>query len=89
MNIDTVSEEDLECINRILEDRFAGKNGRNIDRHAFAGKKVLSKEEAFAELGLNPKKKTVIIMAHTFTDAVFNYGDTPFKDYYDWTEQIL
>jgi len=89
MNIDTVSEEDLECINRILEDRFAGKNGRNIDRHAFAGKKVLSKEEAFAELGLNPKKKTVIIMAHTFTDAVFNYGDTPFKDYYDWTEQTL
>ena len=28
-------------------------------------------------------------MAHTFTDAVFNYGDLYFRDYYDWLDQTL
>lgn len=72
-----------------LKERYEGKNGRNIDRGAFAGKKVLTREEVIKEQGLDPHKKNVVIMAHTFTDAVFNYGELYFRDYYDWTEQTL
>ena len=74
---------------RILEERFAGKNGRNIDRGAFSNKAVLNKEEFIERFKLDPSKKTVVIMAHTFTDAVYNYGEYYFRDYYDWTEETL
>ena len=73
----------------MIEKRFSGLNGRDIDRAAFKGKRVLSKEELCEELGLDSNKKNVVIMAHTFTDAVFNYGDIYFRDYYDWLEQTL
>ena len=73
----------------ILDGRFKGTNGRNIDRGAFKDKRVLSREEAVSELGLDPKKKNIVIMAHTFTDAVYNYGDLFYRDYYDWTENTL
>ena len=74
----------------ILNKRFAGLNGRSIDRGAFKDKKVYERDEAMKLLKLDPSKKTVVIMAHTFTDAVFNYGyDYYFRDYYDWTEQTL
>ena len=73
----------------ILEGRFQGKNGRNIDRGAFKDKRVLSREEAVSELHLDPNKKNIVIMAHTFTDAVYNYGDLFYRDYYDWTEKTL
>ena len=76
-------------VDRFLEDRFQGRNGRNIDKGAFKGKTVWNREDGIRELGLDPEKKNIVIMAHTFTDAVFNYGDTYFRDYYDWTEQTL
>ncbi len=81
--------EEVTAAEKYLDERFQGKNGRNIDKGAFAGKKVWSREDGIKELGLDPKKKNIVIMAHTFTDAVFNYGDTFFRDYYDWTEQTL
>lgn len=87
--IKTVTDEELAWVDSYLEERFQGKNGREIDRQAFAGKKVLTKEELIQQYGIDPNKKTVVIMAHTFTDAVFNYGDYYFRDYYDWTEQTL
>ncbi len=75
---------------RLLQARFQGINGRAIDRDAFAGKQVLDREEACKKLGLDPAKKTVAIMAHTFTDAIYNYGiDYYFRDYYDWLEKTL
>ena len=85
-----LDNEAIAWTERFLEERFRGKNGREIDRQAFAGKKVLSREEMIQLLHLDPDKKNVVIMAHTFTDAVFNYGlDYYFRDYYDWTEQTL
>lgn len=87
--INTVTEEEIAWVDNYLEERFRGNNGREIDRQAFAGKKVLSKDELSQQYGIDPDKKTVVIMAHTFTDAVFNYGDYYFRDYYDWTEQTL
>ena len=88
-HINDVGDEGIVATERYLEDRFQGKNGRNIDKGAFAGKMVWSREDGIRELGLDPSKKNIVIMAHTFTDAVFNYGDIYFKDYYDWTEQTL
>lgn len=88
-HIDEIHQDEAEKAIVYLEDRFQGKNGRNIDRVAFVGKKVWGRNEGINELGLDPNKKNVVIMAHTFTDAIYNYGDTIFRDYYDWTEQTL
>lgn len=88
-HINEVGNEGVEAAEKYLGDRFQGKNGRNIDKGAFKGKKVWSREDGIRELGLDPEKKNIVIMAHTFTDAVFNYGDIYFRDYYDWTEQTL
>lgn len=85
----SVTEEEIVWVENYLEERFQGKNGREIDRQAFSGKIVLTKNELVRQYGIDPQKKTVVIMAHTFTDAVFNYGDYYFRDYYDWTEQTL
>ncbi len=73
----------------LLAKRFEGKNGRDLDRAAFVGKKTVSREELTDELGLRRDRKNIVIMAHTFTDAVFNYGELYFRDYYDWMEKTL
>lgn len=87
--INQLDESSVQWSERYLQERYQGKNGRSIDRGAFLGKKVLSRDEIIKDQGLDPNKKNVVIMAHTFTDAVFNYGDIYFRDYYDWTEQTL
>ena len=86
---DLITDDMAVTVDAYMEERFKGNNGRDIDRAAFAGKRVLTKEQLCEEYGINPDKKTVVIMAHTFTDAVFNYGEYPFRDYYDWTEGTL
>lgn len=89
-NLDKVEDSiAVQWTDNYLQERFKGNNGRNIDRGAFKGKKVFEKSELQALLNLNPNKKNVVIMAHTFTDAVFNYGEFYFRDYYDWTEKTL
>lgn len=87
--VKSVTDEETIWVEKYLEEKFQGKNGREIDRQAFSGKKVLTKDDLTRQYGIDPQKKTVVIMAHTFTDAVFNYGDYYFRDYYDWTEQTL
>lgn len=87
--IGSVTDEQIAIADETLAKRFAGLNGRDIDRQAFAGKKVLSKEDFVNKFGIDPSKKTAVIMAHTFTDAVFNYGVSFYKDYYDWLERTL
>lgn len=89
---DKITGLDDDCIKwseNYLRERYKGMNGRNIDKGAFLNKKVLSRQEIMQQLHLDPNKKNVIIMAHTFTDGVFNYGDLYFRDYYDWTEKTL
>lgn len=87
--VNTVTDEDVVIAEQLIEERFQGKNGREIDRGAFLDKKILDKEELVKLLGVDPDKKSIVIMAHTFTDAVFNYGDYYFRDYYDWLEKTL
>lgn len=84
-----VPEDADKWSENFLDERFQGKNGRDIDRGAFTGKKVLSREEVIQEFNLNPEKKNIVIMAHTFTDGIYNYGITPFRDYYDWLDKTL
>ncbi|MCR5249792.1 MAG: hypothetical protein K6E50_04220 [Lachnospiraceae bacterium] len=86
--IDRVDYDEEKAL-KALEDRFHGKIPTVWDRGAFVGKKVMGREELMKQLGLDPAKKNIVIMAHTFTDAVFNYGELYFRDYYDWTEKTL
>ncbi len=88
-NFDSLTDKEVEKAEELLQERFSGNNGRDIDRVAFAGKKVYDREDICREYGIDPAKKTVVIMAHTFTDAVFNYGLYPYRDYYDWLENTL
>ncbi|HPF29262.1 MAG TPA: hypothetical protein PLZ77_04045, partial [Lachnospiraceae bacterium] len=87
--IDCLGDESIQWSEQYLRERYAGNNGIAIDRGAFSGKKVITREEVESYIGLNSQKKNVVIMAHTFTDAVFNYGELYFRDYYDWTEKTL
>lgn len=90
--VEEVKKLDDSCIKwseDYLQERFKGNNGRAIDRGAFANKKVLSRNDFYNEYKLDPSKKTVVIMSHTFSDAVYNYGELYFRDYYDWLEKTL
>lgn len=80
---------DEKVVNAYLDARFEGKNCSFRDKVAFQGKRSLSREEWNVSMGLDPQKKNVVIMCHTFSDAVFNSEYTAFRDYYDWTEQTM
>ena len=73
----------------MLKNKFEGKAGRELDKGAFSGKHLIGRNELVSKLGIDPNKKNVVIMAHTFSDAVYNYGDLFFRDYYDWLENTL
>ena len=87
--LDSVPENALAWTDQYLEEKFHGNAGKELDRGAFKDKITLSRKEVQQKLGLDVTKKNVVIMAHTFTDAVFNYGDYYFRDYYDWVEKTL
>ena len=87
--LDSVPENALAWTDQYLEEKFHGNAGKELDRGAFKDKITLSRKEVQQKLGLDETKKNVVIMAHTFTDAVFNYGDYYFRDYYDWVEKTL
>lgn len=87
--VDGLDESAVAFSEKHLEERFKGKNGRTIDRGAFANKKVITRDDLIEMYHLDPNKKNVVIMAHTFSDAVFNYGELYFRDYYDWLEKTL
>lgn len=53
------------------------------------GKRIKSKEEVQAQLGLDPLKKTAVVFSHIFWDATFFYGDSLFDDYEEWLIQTV
>ena len=87
-NIGNVNDEFVRKAEDFLAKRFAGENGREIDRGAFSGR-VCTREELSDELGLDKNKKNVVVMCHTFSDAVFAYGLKMYRDYYDWMENTM
>ena len=74
---------------KLLDGYFKGEGGRILDRGAFRDKQVKDRDQLCKELGFDINKKNIVIMAHTFTDAVLNYGDLYFRDYYDWLDKTL
>lgn len=64
----------------------------NLDyfKYGYGGDKTeKTKEEISALLGIDPAKKTALIMAHQFTDAPHCYPDMIFDDYYQWLDETL
>lgn len=54
-----------------------------------ADKKVKSRDEVVAQLGLDPNKKTAVIFSHVLWDATFFYGENLFDDYRQWLVETV
>jgi hypothetical protein len=66
------------------------KFGLDYFRYGYgADKTEYSKRELVELLGIDPAKKTCLIMAQQFTDAPHCYPDMLFEDYYEWLDQTL
>ncbi len=48
------------------------------------GKRVYSRNDITARLGLDLDKKTAVVFAHIFWDATFFWGEDLFRDYEEW-----
>lgn len=71
----------------VLEAEFAGRyktDSMDDTRRLQAGKRIKSSEEVYAQLGLDPSKKTAVIFSHIAWDAAFFFGSCLFDDFEDW-----
>lgn len=57
--------------------------------NAYGNKQTYGKAELLAMFGADPRKKTVFVLAHAFSDAPHVGGKLAFDDYYDWLRQTL
>ncbi|MDZ4253702.1 MAG: hypothetical protein U1A72_14130 [Sulfuritalea sp.] len=76
-------ERERERLNRELAESYNSGEWYGEVGTQF-GKRVCSKEEIAARLGLDPRKKTVVVFSHIFWDATFFWGEDLFRDYEDW-----
>lgn len=76
-------ERERERLNRELAESYNSGEWYGEVGTQF-GKKVCSKEEIAARLGLAPGKKTAVVFSHIFWDATFFWGEDLFRDYEDW-----
>lgn len=88
-NIDRYTEDSyIEEANNYLNEIFHGKRGV-VSWKAYKDKIVLEKGNMLSRLGINNKKKNIVIMAHCFTDGPLCGGEFIFKDYFSWLEETL
>jgi hypothetical protein len=52
-------------------------------------KVIYNRDDLIRTLGVDPRKKTVVLFAHMFWDATFFYGKDIFRDYQDWFIQTI
>jgi hypothetical protein len=75
------------------EDYFNRRMNGAIDQvdlnNAYGNKQAYDKAELLAMFGADPRKKTVFVLAHAFSDAPHVGGKLAFDDYYDWLRQTL
>lgn len=75
------------------EDYFNRRLNGAIDQvdlnNAYGNKRTYGKAELLAMFGADPRKKTVFVLAHAFSDAPHVGGKLAFDDYYDWLRQTL
>lgn len=76
-------ERERELLNRELAESYNNGEWYGEVGTQF-GKRVCSKEEIAARLGLDSGKKTAVVFAHIFWDATFFWGEDLFRDYEDW-----
>ncbi len=53
-------------------------------RYLHQDKKIKSRQEVIAQLGLDPSKTTAVVFSHILWDATFFYGSSLFQDYETW-----
>jgi hypothetical protein len=53
------------------------------------GKRVKPPDEVRRQLGLDPRKKTVVVFSHVLWDATFFYGKNLFQDYETWLVETV
>lgn len=83
-------EEYAAEADRLLEGRFQGKNGDKRDsKAAFTGKKLCTKEELVSFMGLDPKKKNIVICSHTLSENTHRCGKQAYEDTYTWMEETM
>jgi hypothetical protein len=58
--------------------------GNWFHRKKLGGKRVKTREEVVAELGLDPAKKIAVVFTHVLYDATFWFGKNLFGDYVGW-----
>lgn len=85
--IDTHAIED-EKIEVMLRAVYSGSGDWN-NREAFFNKKIKDRDAIVERLGLDPKKKNIVIMAHCFSDAPHYSGPLLYRDYYEELEETL
>lgn len=57
--------------------------------NAYGNKQAYDKTQLLEMFGADPRKKTVFVLAHAFSDAPHVGGKLAFDDYYDWLRQTL
>lgn len=57
--------------------------------NAYGNKQAYGKTQLLEMFGADPRKKTVFVLAHAFSDAPHVGGKLAFDDYYDWLRQTL
>jgi hypothetical protein len=75
------------------EDYFDRRLNGAIDQvdlnNAYGNKQNYGKAQLLEMFGADPRKKTVFVLAHAFSDAPHVGGRLAFDDYYDWLRQTL
>jgi hypothetical protein len=75
------------------EDYFNRRMNGVIDQvdlnNAYGNKRTYSKVQLLEMFGADPRKKTIFVLAHAFSDAPHVGGKLAFDDYYDWLRQTL
>jgi len=71
-----------------LEGHYESGGFTNEERLQF-GKKIKTREEVIAQLGLDPAKKTAVIFSHILWDATFFYGRDLFENYAEWLVETV
>ena len=64
--------------------RTTGQEKQHDVMRAYSAADMLSKAELMQEYGLDPARKTVLVMAHIFCDAPHAYPGMLFKDFEEW-----
>jgi hypothetical protein len=85
---DSFGEEEIDRLLVHWRDCYASRTWFNFQRLQHLTR-LQTREEIFAQLNLDPAKKTAIVFAHIFWDATFFYGENLYFDYQTWFVETI